>query len=71
MEETMDDEAILSFIFYCSGVNFEYTFSLMQSWIFDVVFFSCESNFFILLPPYQLFHIHAGSSMEKILEVEN
>ena len=26
MEETMDDEVISSFIFYCSGVNFEYTF---------------------------------------------
>ena len=27
----------------------------MQSWICNVVFFSCDSTIFILLPPYQFF----------------
>ena len=71
MEGTVDTEVKSHSIYYCCSVNFEWHFFFIQSWIFDVVFFSCNSKIFIMLPPFQLFHIHAGSSMEKILEVEN
>ena len=59
-EDTGGGKVNSRFIYYCWSVNFEIPFLFMQSWIFDVVFFSCESNFFILLPPYQLLYAHAG-----------
>ena len=73
MEDTEGTEVNphLHLHYYHCSVNFEIPSLFMQSWIFDVVFFSCNSKIFIMLPPFQLFHIHAGSSMEKILEVEN
>ena len=56
VEETKDDEVSSPFIFYCCSVNFQCTFSFMQSWMwssflvilkFLFLFYYPRSNFFI------------------------